>query len=418
VKLFFALIGDPQIYQRVNYIFNEKLFNERTSINVLIKEINFNKVFIFAPESLFIGKISENKNEIFKYVEEEIRKFFRKEGLKIEFDVIVSLSSGRYKDKNSNIIANFQTDFSNYYYFLIKIFYDIFKSINDKKIEIYVDITHGLNSFVAFFQIALLEFLKIVAMFKDIEIYIYNSDPYSPLLKEQCLNINLVRKMKIKAVPYFQKINDNLDVFIGAIYNGLPLLGINFFPDINRLKKEVEEKFTQFNTLNITKKEDEFYIRRKSDLNEEFKGKVISLFLAEQLNKNFFVNKKNHLVFKIKKNYKTNKFDYFESNEIKNLKKFFKFDERIGVRINKDIKNLIFILRKNLNKIDNNKVSIACLKEEAQLNPIFNERNFLAHSGFENNAVLVSKVNNEIIIEYDINYIDKIKEAAKKGLLD
>jgi len=40
----------------------------------------------------------------------------------------------------------------------------------------------------------------------------------------------------------------------------------------------------------------------------------------------------------------------------------------------------------------------------------FNDRNFLAHCGFERNCILVKKVNADVVIKYDENlrnYIEK-----------
>jgi CRISPR-associated protein Csx1 len=413
MKIFFALIGDPSIYEEVNYVLDGKLFKERSSISVFLKKFKFDKVFVFAPESLFNIKIKDYGSN-FDYVKEGIKNFFEKEGIKENLEVVVTLSSGTYKDKESKFDVSFESHFSNYYYFLIKKFYDIFIDVcfnnEDKEIEIYLDITHGFNAFIAFFQLALLEFLEIVAMFKKVKILIYNSDPYSRFIKKN-LNINLIRELEIKPIPYYKKTGSNdLDVFLGAIYNGLPLVLLNYFPDIENLEREINSKFNSFNEVRIEKNENEIKVIRKGNLDKNFQGKVISLFLAKALNKYFSITFKENLDFKIEN------YNYLYSRDINALKKFFGFDERIGIRIGKDIGNLIRSLKNNFSRIDRETILARLINNNT--NPKFNERNFLAHSGFEYNSILIRKVRNIIYLRYDENYKKEIEKAAKRGLLD
>ena len=184
------------------------------------------------------------------------------------------------------------------------------------------------------------------------------------------------------------------------MYNGLPLCLFRFYPEKDKLENIINQ------VLNIY----ENYVEVKN-LKDEKRLKVIKkLKLTKDFKVYNFAYMISTLMYDL--NLISSQKKEVKINEVENLtNSLFKFDERFKNRINIDIHNI----RRDLK--DKEIVDWKIYNEIIEKNvgeP--DERNFLAHSGFEKNLIELKKDSGELWIRYLEKRIDTVKKFCQKGL--
>ena len=414
MKILVATWGDPTNWSEVTYRLDNNEFKGKTSLGVILKSVNPDITIIVGIDTIGEGKsIEEIKNKAEELLKGKIKEF----GL-AKFKPIIWIlpGVGQFRGKI------FEGEMTDFYYLLLKklanLFLKFLKERKEKEFEVYLDITHGINYMPLLTYKALRDILAILAMTSKVFLKVYNSDPFTreaPLLK-----VNVVEEVNVKPSPpreisentkilipskylsseekksigktVYKELAINIDdvkAFIGAISNGLPLAVFTFCPD--NLEKSIEKakelfyKFVSVDSKNMLK------IMRKVTLCEGF-----SLLVKAQLIKELLgvINKKEVAFDELKK-----------LNE-----SIFKFDERFKERIGKDLKDI------KEKEADIPKEWIVLSKVFGKPCGPVDSRNFIAHSGFERNAVEVKKEGETIMLRYKKELLKTLKDLCLRGL--
>lgn len=156
------------------------------------------------------------------------------------------------------------------------------------------------------------------------------------------------------------------------MYNGLPLALFRFYPKKDRLKEAIFAVLNSYEKYVEVKNQCKLEVVKRVKMKKDFKVYVFAYVIATLLeNLKLISSQKKEATL----------------NEIKNVgERLFKFDRRFKIRINNDI----YTLKKDLKEKE--------IKNWKIYNEIHgkgvgepDERNFLAHSGFERNIVEVKK---------------------------
>jgi CRISPR-associated protein Csx1 len=161
----------------------------RTTIPLLLEVLKPTKTLIFVPESVVYEPINDYE-ELKKYIHGIYREFLEKEcGIPLNrgIDINVLPSVGRYKNKITNheyLRVEIHGSPLNYAYMLAlniaqvieTLLVEHFESF-DKTLEVYLDISHGMNFMPVIARVTLQELLNIIATFINTKLIVLNSEP-------------------------------------------------------------------------------------------------------------------------------------------------------------------------------------------------------------------------------------------------
>lgn len=377
MKILIAPWGNPFAWQEVTYKFGDVEDNSKSSLKIIQQAIQPDKTIIIGLDTLATeGKdYKKVRQSAQKKIEDSAKEF----GIK-NYDVLIAPGVGTFPN------GKFSGSALDYYYYIIskliskflKFFQkDNLKNIGDK-IEVHLDLTHGLNYTTVLTYRAVREILQTLAIFKSVDFKAYSTDPSLPRSKDKNerarpLFIHTIEDSLIKPSPFTEKIsqgrplelinsdskksltpeekkerenlfrnelkdvrnidNKELSAFIGALYNGLPLCLFRFYPKKDKLENIINQ------VLNIY----ENYVEVKN-LKDEKRLKVIKKL---KLTKDFKVYNFAYMISTLMydPNLISSQKKEVKISEVENLtNSLFKFDERFKNRINIDIRNI----RRNL----------------------------------------------------------------------
>ncbi|MEO1942230.1 MAG: CRISPR-associated CARF protein Csx1, partial [Campylobacterales bacterium] len=308
-KLLIAPLGNPKLYQKVTYYFevDGKTIEKESPITIPVLEegLNPDRTIILVPDSAGIegekwSREMEEKGVKGIYpvlVEEGLSlakgRFQEVEGAEERGNrLFFPLSNrGRFKSFTTSQVFHFEGGAQDYYYdFLYKLTHQILppqELAEYEGLEIYLDITHGINFMPIFIYRGLLTATSLLAFLKPgkVKIKVFNTDPFvkdvTKILKihqieervitPAPLNRQLKKASLLKPVSippeergkFFKEVKprtdshsyeQDLNSFIGSFYYGFPLVATTFFPPVEEMEGHLKEMYRVY-WENITEKE-------------------------------------------------------------------------------------------------------------------------------------------------------------------
>lgn len=425
MKVVVAPWGNPTQWRKVPYAYNGQKEEFRSSLAMIEKIENPDKVIIVTVDTLVDNGFTSLKissyNDIKKWIIDLILDFCQNELNNFTPEkIIVSYGFGEFT--YTKFIGN-AVDF---YYHTLKelalIFADSLPEKNEK-IEVIFDATHGINYTTILTYRALREILEILAYAYNVNLKVLNSDP--PIGREtkfDKLNINIIEESKIlpkisvyrsneKPVQVYSLLDDetkgkigrdisNLTaqisfniyknkilIFLGSFLYALPVFILSYKIDSSELKDKIEKIAEEFENNIELNNSDKLKIIRKWEYRENFANLI-----------------KAYLVSSILEKFGFNRLDDIPLSKIKDLKeKFYKKFPIESNRIDVEIGDRgIEGVKEKLTNEYRPYFEIAG-KEDRDLD----KRVFFAHAGFPYNVIELKRENDEIYIRiYDKNRKD------------
>jgi len=428
MNILIAPVGNIERYEEVTYVIENTEKKSKVSFSILEEIKKTEKIIIIALDTL--ADKGKNYEEIEEDVKNKIFSFIKKEKLlKSEnLDVMVAPGVGRFSG-NKIFKGNMRDYYSFLFYHLSKIFLE-----GDEPLEIYLDLSHGINYMPVLTYQAIKEAGALVAIKREVKLETYNSDPVTgkPSIDDK-FQINMVNEeiieftikkysdSRIQKFRQIKPINENYYVdnekrrefdkefaffqqeaheilaFLGAVFHGLLLPIFRFYPDIENIEKRLEHTFKKWrDSINLTRKNEELICERKLTFTEFFEVLVKALVLARCLN----LERK----------------EVVQLSEVEELFKNFFAPLIVGNFIDDEIRTFREVKEKN---IEDWKPLIEIKMEGSgkKVQPASpHQRNFFAHAGFEGNAVMVKKEGDSLLIKYNEKFIEIIKNYCCEGI--
>ncbi|MDW7986995.1 MAG: CRISPR-associated CARF protein Csx1 [Nitrososphaerota archaeon] len=453
-----ATWGNPWApgWREVEYLFDDDMMKSKSSLPLLLQRIEkvdggLSKVLIVVLDTV-VDSVMNSYEELLNYVEKKFLKFIS-EDLKLDtknIEVIVAPGTGRFRIRGTPgyQVSEFNGELLDFYiYVLLK----LSREFCPNDLVLHLDLTHGINYMPVLVYRAVKELLGILAMSKKVKLTVYNAEPFVGDVTKS-LRIHIVENVSIAPAPcseaigydmrflkpsklttdleltpeerrilnnevnaYIKDLNRReLNAFLGAVLNGLPLALYSFYPDPQRLQEHlnfIENMYKKWIKIYVT--DDGFKVVRRVSFRNNFATLVKCYFTSKVIG----LTKKKEVSLK----------------ELHDLRKwFFSKTEKLNATISYDlseIENLICIKSERSKTYKDKPSSWISLNEvfgEGEPDLVrFNDRNFLAHSGLERNVTYIKFVDgcgedpkDSILLKYNENEEarEKILNASSKGL--
>jgi len=409
-----ATWGNPAGWDCKEYIFNEDSDCGKTSLRIIKRKINPDMTILVGLDTL--AREGSSYEEIRRSAENVYSDYLKEFGLTVD-RMIIAPGVGDFRDKI------FIGDMSDFYAYVMCKLEEFLPAGED--LELHLDLTHGINFMPALTYRAVRELAEIIPA--KVRLFVYNSDPFSK--EASYLRVNLVESDEIPWRPSLNKLSNSLELlrpidlsesereelfryelkkygevkkkvkelnaFTGSVVNGLPLALFRFYPETELLDECIKEVMMFYNRYIMVSKEDgKIKVKRRLSLGRDFPS-LIKLILTAKILKELGIEKKNEVELE-------------KLNELKD--NIFHRNKRIEVMISND-----------LHKIEERKRDVTDdwkkLKEFLGYKGGYDSRNFLAHSGLEENAVEIRREGNRVMLRYCDDMIDRVIEDSAIGLI-
>ena len=195
-RLLVEVWGNPSGWRKTKYEY-KGLDEEphQTTLPRLINDLNPDKVIVFVPDTI-VSEESTSYGEIVERVEENIGGFIRDLGIEVgdRVEVLVQPNIGFYTLNNKKIHGiraigstnNYMITFALSLSRVLEEFMVQLQNSREKRVEVYLDITHGVNYMPVLARATLYHILSSIGIFLNVKLVVLNSDPvvYSPKSKE------------------------------------------------------------------------------------------------------------------------------------------------------------------------------------------------------------------------------------------
>ena len=449
MKVVVAPWGNPTKWRKVPYAYNGQKEEFRSSLAMIEKIENPDKVIIVTVDTLVDDGFTSIKissyNDIKKWIIDLILDFCQKELNNFTPEkIIVSYGFGEFT--YTKFIGN-AVDF---YYHTLKELASIFAdSLPEKneKIEVIFDATHGINYTTILTYRALRDILEILAYAYDVNLKVLNSDPLIGRETEiNRLNINVIEKSKIlpKISVYRSEkrpvepcsspnlenrkkgeIGRNIEnfisgisfniyeilTFLGSFLYALPVFILSYKIDSSELKEKVERISEEFENNIELNNSDKLEIIRKWEYRENF-ANLIKAYLVSAILEKFGFNRLDDIPLSKIEELKEKFYKKFpiESNRID--VEIGSEEEKMGI---KGVKEKLTNEYRLYYKIVREKEKAEEKEEEREKEDRgLDKRVFFAHAGFPYNAIELKSENGEIYIRI----YEKNREEAENLIVN
>lgn len=427
MKILISTWGNPYGWEEVEYCYKSKCEKAKDPSKLIKEKEDITKTLIISVDTLSDESIKcfndWNYENIKKSAETIIRNFY-KDHFKEEPDkVIISYGVGEFNN------SKFTGSAMDFYFYVFKELSFTFTEWLEKNncsstLEVYLDISHGINFLPVLTYRALKEMLQMLAYTYKVKLIVLNSDTFIRSAKPSFLNINEIENSNLYPrvigyksdrrliEPFYhleenQKKNigqilskDNFSVddevfcFLSAFMYGLPVFVINYLPNYDELKGKIEKALNKFEENIQVEREGKLKIIRKIEFTINFENLLKAYMLSWLLNKGGFRKKEE-----------------IELEEIKEIKNKIWREENFPVECNRIDKEIYDV--NNLRNIEEGYKTYAELVGKSTGNNI-DKRNFFAHAGFEHNIIEIKKDNGNI----KLRIYSKLEYHAKCYLKD
>jgi CRISPR-associated protein Csx1 len=453
MKVVIAPWGNPKKWNEVTYVYNEQREKSKSSLSLIKKIENPDKIIIVCADTLsddcvyFFKNPSYNdikscaENLIFNFCQKELNNFTPEK-------IIVSYGFGEFTH------TKFTGNAVDFYYHTLKelalLFTDSLPEMNEK-IEVIFDATHGINYTTILTYRALREILEILAYVYDVNLKVLNSDPYiGREAKIDTLNINVIEKSKIlpKISVYRSEkrpvepcsspnlenrkkgeIGRNIEnfisdisfniyeilTFLGSFLYAIPVFILSYKIDSSELKEKIERISEEFENNIELNNSGKLKIIRKWEYRENF-ANLIKVYLLSSILEKFGFNKLDDIPLSKIEELKEKFYKKFpiESNRIDveiGSEKEKKGIKGIKEKLTNEYRLYCEIIREKEKAKEKQKEKE---EEREKEDRGLDKRVFFAHAGFPYNVIELKRENDEIYIRI----YNKNKEDAKNCIIN
>jgi CRISPR-associated protein Csx1 len=426
--------GNPFQWEPITYEFGNNRMRSSSTLPILINSLRPEKVIIFVLDTLANIQIKGKPNieskkfsdysDVVKDVESRIRWFLENE-LAVDYSNLMEMIyNGKLKIVVAPGVGLFKNikvkgDMLDLYNYAL---YELSIELPTSNMEIYLDLTHGINFMPTLLYRALNNLLGLAAFVNDCRFIVLNSEPYpqgfskeekETIVSETILRIRVVEDRLMRPKPIYSKVNDvRLSAFISSLINGFPLVFTIFYPRLHHLRAYLDNEFKKF-FENIEVKNRS--VKRNESFSEDFKTLSKLCYLVRCFNSSHELFKnlpKNEMsmdaledlierVFK-----KITRLEVITKRDVRqisgDIKKASKKEGEIGERLRNGEKILyldIYNFVKDKNLVRSEKID---------------PRNFIAHSGMVSDRVYVRIDNERILLSYED--IEEIARLSTKSV--
>ncbi len=398
--------GNPFEWGDITYTYEGIAMNSFCTLPILKEAIDPDKIIVVVVDTLanlvnertgepsVEQRVFSSYDEVLEDVRERIEYFVKnKLGERFdEIDLVIAPGVGVFK--NIEVYG----DILDYYHFVT---YKLAELLPVTNMEVYLDLTHGINFMPVLTYRAVLNLLGLASYLRNVRLTVLNSEPYprgiaGDKLRKVKLNIKPVEKRNVQPKPILSLLSENFNrwnAFISSVANGYPLLFATFYPDQAKIKEEIDNKLNEFlNNIDVNGR----VVKRRSGLNSDFKTLSKLYYLLRVLN-----------TVNIFQSLPKSEISLEELRSISNS--LFKNLPRVGIIVEEQLKSLEDRLTTNGKPKSHIEMSWKPLKMYIRVGGISGSdessterivRNFIAHSGFEYNVTMVRRSFDTIQFKY------------------
>lgn len=212
-KILVAIWGNFSAWKDANYRYKNKIYTSSTTLPLLLDTIKPNYTYIILADTLmdkydniftYQEGLARIKNEAGAFIKEKIRSYPTK--LKEDnINILILPAVGTFS--RSRFVGNPNNFYALVYFELAR---NILRNLGSKLafisennkpcLELYLDITHGLNFMTMMTYRAVKDILQIIAYFCNVRLIVLNSDP---LVGSGNIDLNINEIEKINVIPAF-----------------------------------------------------------------------------------------------------------------------------------------------------------------------------------------------------------------------
>jgi CRISPR-associated protein Csx1 len=452
VSLLISTWGDYRQWDSVKYNFGGNWFPESTR-NTLPVILNYaspkpEKVILIVLDTVIKNRVPSYQ-DLRGSVEKYYRDFLSSLNINVPVEIIIAPGVGKFKLDDGGIVEfqGFISDFPAYVTFEIL---RRFLQVDGNDITVHLDLTHGINFMPSLTYAAINEALGCLAITKNVQLKVYNSEPYIRNLTTE-LNIHEIESRRIlphiknEALPlegrvlepgivwgrekaqvenalYTMRLDKNdvgekgvnvkeLNAFLSSLINGLPLAYYTFYPDVEKLE-ELLSKAVEIWLNHVKVYQMQMYVGKESTV-----GKMVVQRMVKFRNE--FT--KCAIIWATAKALNHKRVHEVKLRELENFcQKVFSNWMKLNCMISFDLEKVREDVQKCA-RMPNDWIKLSELTMERYIPPKSENvliRNFLAHSGLERSLTYVRRQDGEIILSYDPNQRKReiILRACLKGL--
>lgn len=450
MKILIEIWGNYKAWKEVTYTYNNESITSSTTLPLLYKTIKPDNTIVIVADTLIENEVTQLQGTQYVYedlkniVEQNTKLFitqtFEKYNQVSPATVSVTVTPAMGSFTHTQFLNNPDNFFAFVYNELAKIAVTIDQNTHNK-IEIYLDITHGINYMTMMTYRAIKDIAAILAYFFDVTFIALNSDPYvgsgnvklninqieknqiTPQLaiykypdnmqflrvslnkdidNKEKANIGISLNHQLKSIaPCYNNFIGNIYAFIGAAYNALPIFIIYFFPDVEQLNTLINKIINLFNNFfQLNCNTNKLCIQQPVDFSPIFITLLQSFLFAELLSKKYNLTQKTQIPI----------------SSIQCLMEIFKHSKTNTSRIYRELDKINEINSKQL--IKDEYIDYGQLNMNQNYKPDTNvdERNFFAHAGFGYTLIQLKKENNTIFIKPKDETIDNISRIVANNI--
>lgn len=458
MKILMCVWGNYKIWKKVQYKYNNTVINSNTTLPLLYKEIKPEHCVIILGDTLIDNMLKDGwvvptetqwYNELCEKIKFGAEKFII-DTLQVSN---ISFDGKNLKDKSFPkvlvipAVGNFEHvqcmghpfNFSSVlFYHVLVLFQDLIHNENllDGDVEIYLDITHGINYMTISTYSLIREICSMLSFFCNASLIVLNSDPVPGIMSQTTSNseVKINEVEKVKCQPHFNVLqypvnkyvvpspflNDdekrnvisNLKIegfgkdieqyyaFAAAVQAGALLYIYKFYPEIEKIKSKLNEIFTKFNeSIHILTDENnkKTIIKQQLTLLPIIRELLKILLCAISLEVKYGIKPSNEITVK----------------ECRELISFYEKQKILKVRITRELDRIEEAVKSakssygtdtSMNYIKY--VDLVGVKPKKQIE----ERDFFAHSGFAYDSTYLRWDGENIFLKIDNNHLEDIKK--------
>jgi len=395
------------------------------------------------------GAVEDVQERVKWFIENRVKPHLDEEDRALLDDVEVVILPGVGEFDNVSV----EGDVLDFYSVVLKV---LAERLPMENTEVILDLTHGINFMPVLTYRALKALLGVLAYLYTARLYVVNSEPFPQGQREwkekikelSVLNMKLVEARELRPRPLYSTVSDRPEwsAFISSVTNGFPLAFATFYPSMKDVEAYVEKGYQDFlDAIEVCMKPDpagerKAHIFRRKALSRDFRTAVKLYYMLRAFGTVFNGYPKNEVTLD----------ELFEISS-----KLFARMPRIGIMVENqlcDLKRLergyytyedgqLRFIKGVIDKLsqryidkplrplkDGRKITLGELMRAMRVfspsgggkNPVPEIRNFIAHSGFEYNLVLVRYDGKTLSWSYDLKFncrkvAEKYLEEHKKG---